>query len=219
MKYHVVAVAAAALLCSPATAATLVDTGTPTGQGGSNGWILASNQTLAGLFTLAAATTVTSVEGFIRNFSGVAANGTISIFTGGVDPANSALQYSAGFTIAETGISAGAWQGVFGQSWALAAGQHWVVFTSDGQLNTMTYLPPNPLAQHANAPQLSGPWTQRGSAFGLGVRITNDAAPIIVTPPVPGAVPEPATWAMLLLGFGAIGGAMRSQRRMAVSFG
>jgi hypothetical protein len=28
-----------------------------------------------------------------------------------------------------------------------------------------------------------------------------------------GAVPEPATWAMLVLGFGAIGGAMRSRRR------
>lgn len=189
------------------------DTGTPTGQGGANGWTLASNQTLAGLFTLGAATTVTSVEGFIRNFSGVAANGTISIFTGGVDPANSGLQYSAGFTIASTGISAGAWQGVFGQSWALAAGQHWVVFTSDGALNTMTYLPPNPLAQHANAPQLSGPWVQRGSAFGLGVRITNDI-PIAV----PGAVPEPTTWAMMIIGFGAVGGAIRLRRRLSVSY-
>ena len=31
-----------------------------------------------------------------------------------------------------------------------------------------------------------------------------------------GAVPEPATWAMLILGFGVIGGAMRSARRQAV---
>lgn len=29
----------------------------------------------------------------------------------------------------------------------------------------------------------------------------------------PGAVPEPGTWAMMLLGFGAIGGAMRRRRR------
>ena len=30
-----------------------------------------------------------------------------------------------------------------------------------------------------------------------------------------GAVPEPGTWALLILGFGAIGGAMRSPRRAA----
>ncbi len=34
----------------------------------------------------------------------------------------------------------------------------------------------------------------------------------------PPAVPEPATWGMMLIGFGAIGHAMRSRRRTAVSF-
>ena len=33
-----------------------------------------------------------------------------------------------------------------------------------------------------------------------------------------GAVPEPATWALFMLGFGAIGGAMRSRRRTSVAF-
>ena len=37
-----------------------------------------------------------------------------------------------------------------------------------------------------------------------------------VLPPPNGAVPEPSTWAMLLLGFGAVGGAMRSRRRQKV---
>jgi hypothetical protein len=32
-------------------------------------------------------------------------------------------------------------------------------------------------------------------------------------------VPEPASWAMVLIGFGAIGGAMRSRRKTAISFG
>jgi hypothetical protein len=31
-------------------------------------------------------------------------------------------------------------------------------------------------------------------------------------------VPEPASWALMLGGFGAIGGAMRSRRKSAVSF-
>ncbi|MBW8911224.1 MAG: PEP-CTERM sorting domain-containing protein [Sphingomonas sp.] len=32
-------------------------------------------------------------------------------------------------------------------------------------------------------------------------------------------VPEPASWAMMLFGFGAIGGAMRSRRKLGISFG
>jgi hypothetical protein len=32
-------------------------------------------------------------------------------------------------------------------------------------------------------------------------------------------VPEPASWAMMLAGFGAIGSAMRSRRKAAVRFG
>ncbi len=34
-----------------------------------------------------------------------------------------------------------------------------------------------------------------------------------------GGVPEPASWAMMLGGFGMIGGAMRARRKSAVSFG
>ena len=34
-----------------------------------------------------------------------------------------------------------------------------------------------------------------------------------------GAVPEPATWGMMVVGFGAMGYAMRSRRKVAVSFG
>jgi hypothetical protein len=33
------------------------------------------------------------------------------------------------------------------------------------------------------------------------------------------AVPEPAGWALMLMGFGLIGGAVRARRRSAVSFG
>jgi hypothetical protein len=39
----------------------------------------------------------------------------------------------------------------------------------------------------------------------------------VVPPPGPGGVPEPATWAMLLGGFGLTGAAMRRRRSMAVA--
>ena len=37
-----------------------------------------------------------------------------------------------------------------------------------------------------------------------------------VAPPQPGAVPEPATWAMMLLGFGALGGMLRRRARQSL---
>ena len=37
-------------------------------------------------------------------------------------------------------------------------------------------------------------------------------------PPVTPGVPEPATWALMLMGFGSVGYAMRAKRRTAVSF-
>jgi hypothetical protein len=38
-------------------------------------------------------------------------------------------------------------------------------------------------------------------------------------PPPPPAVPEPASWALMLAGFGLVGAAMRGRRRSSVSFG
>lgn len=44
---------------------------------------------------------------------------------------------------------------------------------------------------------------------GRGVQIDN----LLVTGTLPSAVPEPATWAMMIMGFGLAGGAIRSRRR------
>lgn len=43
-------------------------------------------------------------------------------------------------------------------------------------------------------------------------------ATITATTAIPAAVPEPATWAMMIGGFGVIGAAARRRRRTAVSF-
>ena len=55
---------------------------------------------------------------------------------------------------------------------------------------------------------------QGTATLGLGTITRTGAPPIDIA----GAVPEPSTWAMLLLGFFAVGGAMRSKRRTSVRF-
>ena len=49
--------------------------------------------------------------------------------------------------------------------------------------------------------------------FNLG---TYNLTQAVTTPGTGGGIPEPATWAFMIFGFGAIGGAMRRQRRAKV---
>jgi hypothetical protein len=51
----------------------------------------------------------------------------------------------------------------------------------------------------------------------LGLVVAQFNLPVGAAPPPPG-VPEPATWAMMLGGFGVIGGALRNRRKPRVSF-
>lgn len=178
-------------------AAVIIDTGAVASIGGRP---LNEAQALAGIFTLSAAKTITSVEGMM---GGTAATGTVAIFSGGVDPASSSLLYMASFGIAESRLTS--YQGVFGQNWALSAGSYWVGFFTDGT-NFMAFPAANPLSRHA-VRGFDNLWVQQGSELALGIRIT-DSTPA-VEPPGPGAVPEPTTWAMMLIGFGAIGSTMR----------
>lgn len=52
----------------------------------------------------------------------------------------------------------------------------------------------------------------------IGGRYTYTLPSDTVTVFVPGGVPEPATWAMLIMGFGVVGGALRRRARMAFRF-
>lgn len=56
------------------------------------------------------------------------------------------------------------------------------------------------------------PGVTGGSVIGTSARITSTIVPFSSSTM---AVPEPATWAMMILGFGAIGGALRKRRRTA----
>ena len=185
-------IAALCVIAAPAQAATLVDTGTPPPS--NTTWTLSPSQSLAAEFTLSAASVIDSIMGHIRG----SGNSTITIglFTdGGEIPG---MQLFAGTFASTSGTS---FQGLTGLSWAVGAGTYWVTFASTG-FDGMSQNAPSPLGNEAFAPAGSGFIENDG--LNLGVRITGNAGT--------GAVPEPGTWVMLILGFGLLGGVARRQR-------
>ena len=60
-----------------------------------------------------------------------------------------------------------------------------------------------------------GSFSYVGGSFGLNFDSDSPRVGLRITSAY---VPEPATWAMLILGFGAIGAAMRSRRKVSVSY-
>ena len=56
-------------------------------------------------------------------------------------------------------------------------------------------------------------------AFTLNLAKSSGAVLYLTGTPDTGSVPEPASWALMLGGFGMIGGALRSHKKSAVSFG
>lgn len=191
----------AAVIASPAAANFAVDTGTPL----ANDMQLSKSQSLAGYFTLTSALEVSSVEGFI---SGLDSVGTITIYSDAAVPASSNALFSASFAILS---STGAWQGVFGQKWQLDAGSYWLGFSNSGNGNFMKGFAPTPLPQYAFS--TGSIWTlddPSSAASAIGVRI--DGNRFVAT------VPEPASWTMMIAGFGAIGGMLRNRRRKNEAF-
>jgi len=196
-KFALLAAAAMAVVASAAHAQTLVDTGPGSTLDG--GYVLSPDQGLAGKFTLADAATIGSIEGYIGGNTGSALH--IAIYSDGATPGS--VLFSDDFTSGNAG-----WQGISGEHWNLDAGSYWAVFTSTSGYNWMSDGAPNPLAAYSGLLDGGTYWTQ-GENLNFGVRV--DAAS--------GAVPEPASWALMLGGFGLVGGAMRSRRKAAVSFG
>ena len=70
-----------------------------------------------------------------------------------------------------------------------------------------------------HSPLSNGVVTYRtnGGPFIVGATFTSTSDSFEIDNLARGGVPEPATWALMILGFGAIGGAVRSRRRVAAN--
>ncbi|WP_254601993.1 PEPxxWA-CTERM sorting domain-containing protein [Sphingomonas bacterium] len=169
-----------------AQAITIVDTGQPTQTNG--GYTLYSSQWLASEFNVTSAVNLTDVMGYM-NFTGAL---RVAIYSDGGDLPGTKL-YSATSTQSGTG-----WLGSSGLNWALTSGSYWVSFETDSGNGYMPYPSPIPLNQEAGYHPGAQGWYS-ADTLNLGVRIYGTAA----------VVPEPASWLMMVLGFGLGGVALR----------
>lgn len=188
---------AALILSAQASAQTIIDTGAGENPY-SGGYSVAENQYLAGRFTLTQAMTVQTIEGWLGGnsatvfFAGIASDA-------GIGPG--ATLFSAGFNGGTPG-----WQGLSGLNWALGPGTYWAMFGTTSGVGFMPSGVANPLQAYAfRAPP--GPWGNAGS-LNIGIRMAGITA---------GAVPEPASWAMIIGGFGLAGAAVR-RRRISIGY-
>lgn len=196
MKTVLAAIAAATLAwTSTAQAGTIVDTGAAS-TSVSDARSVTSSRQVAAFFELNKGATVNGVFGWIGGAEG--ARLTASIYSE-IDFVPATLLYSTNFV--NTGNIG--WQGSDSLNWKLDAGTYWVVFAA-GDAKT-SYLPngaANPLVAYLRGNSDDG-WLRLSKAS-LGVRLTGVTG---------GAVPEPASWALMIGGFGLAGGAIRSRRK------
>jgi hypothetical protein len=100
------------------------------------------------------------------------------------------------------------WLDVFWSPVTLTAGQtYFLVFQDDRNAYGIAGDTNNP---YANGNVYANSGFGNFSGFDYAFRTYADDAT--------GAVPEPATWAMMIMGFGLVGGAMRRRQNVRVSF-
>jgi len=186
---------------SAANAAVIVDTGQPPFGGAGVDWNLNATQSLAVKFTVASATRLTDLTGWMYAYSAVETF-TVALYADGETPG--ALL----FADTATAKLPFAFYGVHGESWLVGPGSYWLAFEVRPGNTLDGYMPNNPAS-----PLGPEAYSEDGSYYcyddlDLGVRISGD---------VVANVPEPQSWALMLIGFLGAGAALRAARRRQAS--
>ena len=166
-----------------------------------------------------AAVTYTRID-FTANFAGNGPNNTLSgNYTFSYDSAaNSyaltAINFSLNgmvFTLANTGIASSAFAVSVGGTDSGSLGS--VGGVANGVLDFAIAI--NPIVPNPGNPQ--PPLTGRSFIYSLPgasqTYVTTNVTTTATTVAAPSAVPEPATWGLMLAGFGVVGAGLRSRRR------
>lgn len=205
LKIAIVSAAMAAAV--PANAVVLID-GTPTGPRNGSYVNQADTQNFLVRFTLGAATKVNGLDIFTNSpfgTTGQAVRVRIRADAGGSPSANNLHSFDSKITSSTFFSDADSIAGTDFGAINLAAGTYWfgVSGLADG-LAWSSFDNGGP-TENPNQWQLAGENLDVMTSVGdFAYRIRGDADV--------GAVPEPATWLMLLFGFGVIGASMRYRR-------
>ena len=205
---------AALAIAGVAQAGVIVDTGDPTQTNA--GYTQLNEHAIPGFgaqssaarFTLEETDTITGIEGWVGRFAQGASTYHISLYKDGPGPNH----WVPGARIYTIGLSDGGpgngYIGTDNLNWLVGAGNYWVAFevwSTDTLFGFMPYFVPNPLREALGPP---GAYHPAPGAPGSAFRITSTDLR---------EVPEPGTWALMLLGFGAAGAMLRSRRRAVAS--
>jgi hypothetical protein len=210
-------IAAATALTAPAQAGVLAESAPHTDQDPGD-YPLYDQRYFGFGFTLDKATTITAIGGEFDNISGNIFGAIVALPSAGAVPtfAPSQLAANALGHVVFTGTGSATDQ-TAPLSLTLAAGNYAVIFGGDSQFagadGTAGLTADNDGDGTANLFQYFGlvygdSWTHDSIYDGL--RLYVQGSPV-------GAVPEPGTWAMMILGLGVVGGALRRRGSRAPS--
>ena len=198
--------AALATLAAPVTAATLFDSGPALGNAnycssnttscGSNGWVIYSPFTLGASATVTGASYGNYGSGYVSTNWSIWASDPLTNFAGGPAFSGTAVGIQTAGGAGSTTVTFG------GLGVTLGAGTYYFGLASNvsgGQITTYAF---------ASNTQLSRQSDNSGNFFNPNTQLASFAI-------FGGGVPEPATWALMIGGFGMTGFAMR--RRVALT--